>query len=126
IAVLSAHAWMPYIFRQWDDGEMENPRRVVVTQDTVFTALFTDPVGIATADSGLVRLKPNPASGSVVAMSSYGIERVEVYDARGIRVYEQAMSGTVASFDVSGWVKGAYALMVYTPAGIATKRLVVE
>ena len=125
-AVLTARAWRPYIFYQWGDGELDNPRRVVVTQDTAFTAMFTDPVGIATADSGSVRLQPNPASGSVVVMSSYGIERVEVYDARGRRVYEQAASGTTTGFDVSGWAKGAYAVVVYTLAGIATKRLVVE
>ena len=84
---------------------LDNPRRVVVTQDTAFTALFTDPVGIATADSGSVRLQPNPASGSVVVMSSYGIERVEVYDTRGRRVHEQAANGTTTGFDVSGWAR---------------------
>ena len=126
VAVLTARAWMPYAFYRWDDGVLDNPRRVVVTQDTAFTALFTDPVGVATADSGLVRMQPNPASGSVVVMSSYGMERVEVYDARGVKVYKQAASGTMTGFDVSGWAKGAYAVMVYTSAGIATKRLVVE
>lgn len=125
-AVLTARAWRPYVFYQWDDGVVENPRRVVVTQDTAFTALFTDPVGIATADSGSVRLQPNPASGSVVVMSSYGIERVEVYDTRGRRVHEQAANGTTTGFDVSDWAKGAYAVVVYTLVGVATKKLLVE
>ena len=126
VAVLTASTWSPYAFYRWDDGVLDNPRRVVVTQDTMFTALFTDLVGVATADSGLVRLQPNPASGCVVVKSSYGIERVEVYDARGVRVYEQAVSGTMTGFDVAGWAKGAYAVMLYTPAGVATKKLVVE
>ena len=126
VATLTARAWMPYVFYSWDDGDVDNPRRVVVTQDTAITALFTDPVGIATADSGLVGMQPNPASGKVAVMSSYGIERVEVYDARGVRVYEQAASGTATGFDVSGWAKGAYAVMIYTPAGVATRRLVVK
>ena len=73
-----------------------------------------------------VRLMPNPAGGNVLVMSSYGMERVEVYDARGGKVYGQAASGTTAGFDVSKWPKGAYVVLVRTAAGTAAKRLVVQ
>ena len=71
---------------------------------------------------------PNPASGSVVVMSSYGIEGVEVYDERGERVLtlSGAERGTTAGFDVSKWAKGAYVVLVRTRAGTASKRLVVK
>ena len=89
--------------------------------------------GIEVADDGsdlsrFVRLMPNPASGSVVVMSSYGIDRVEVYDVRGERVLEQKGKShtTTAGFDVTTWAKGVYVVLVYTPAGTAAKRLVVE
>ena len=75
-----------------------------------------------------VRLMPNPASNRVLVMSSYGIESMEVYDVRGNRVLEQkgAGRGTTADFDVSAWAKGAYVVLVHTPAGTTAKRLVVN
>ena len=78
--------------------------------------------------SRFVRLMPNPASGSVVVMSSYGIDGLEVYDVRGNRVLEHKVEGRGRSvgFDVTGWTKGTYVVLVHTPTGIATKRLVVE
>ena len=75
-----------------------------------------------------VQLMPNPASNRVLVMSSYGIESMEVYDVRGNRVLEQkgAGRGTTADFDVSAWAKGAYVVLVHTPAGTTAKRLVVN
>jgi hypothetical protein len=78
--------------------------------------------------SRYVQLMPNPASGSVTVMSSYGIDGVEVYDVRGERVLELSGIGrvTTTGFDVSKWEKGAYVVLVRTPAGTASKRLVVN
>ena len=69
---------------------------------------------------------PNPASGSVLISSSYRIDRVEAYDVRGEKVMEQPTEGRKAAFDVSAWPKGAYVVLVRTPAGTAAKRLVVQ
>ncbi len=30
-----------YVFSQWNDGSIENPRKIIVTADTTFTAIFT-------------------------------------------------------------------------------------
>ncbi len=38
-----------YRFQRWDDGDTTNLRRIVVTQDTAFIAMFTDPEGIEPA-----------------------------------------------------------------------------
>ena len=58
--------------------------------------------------------------------SSYRIDRVEAYDVRGEKVYDQPSDARTAAFDVSAWPKGAYVILVRTPAGTATKRLVVQ
>ena len=78
--------------------------------------------------SRFVQLMPNPASGSVVVMSSYGIDRVEVYDVRGNRVLEQKGQNwaTYTGFDVSAWTKGAYVVLVHTPVGTTARRLMVQ
>lgn len=78
--------------------------------------------------SRFVRLMPNPASGGVTVMSSYGIDGLEVYDVRGERVLELSGvgRGTSAGFDVSKWTKGTYVVLVHTPVGTTAKRLVVN
>ena len=76
--------------------------------------------------SRYVQLMPNPASGSVLVSSSYGIDRVEAYDVRGEKVMDQPTEGRTAIIDVTAWPKGAYVLLVRTPQGTATKRLVVQ
>ena len=87
--------------------------------------------GIAVPDdrnnlSRYVQLMPNPASGSVLVSSSYGIDRVEAYDVRGEKVMDQPTEGRTAVIDVTAWPKGAYVVLVRTPAGTAAKRLVVQ
>ena len=42
-ATLTATAKNSYVFVQWNDGNTENPRNVVVTQDSTFTAIFAEP-----------------------------------------------------------------------------------
>ncbi|MBQ6068178.1 MAG: T9SS type A sorting domain-containing protein [Bacteroidales bacterium] len=78
--------------------------------------------------SRFVMLMPNPASSGVGVLSSYGIDRLEVYDMRGVRVLEQKGQGreTSAGFDVSNWAMGTYVVLVHTPAGTAAKRLLVK
>ena len=86
-------------------------------------------IGVPEAGDDLARfvqLMPNPASGSVMVSSSYVIRRVEAYDVRGEKVMDRPTEGRTAAFDVSSWPKGAYVLLVRTPAGTATKRLVVQ
>ena len=125
---LRARAWRHYRFLQWDDGVTENPRRFVVTQDTSFTALFTDPEGIATADSlgRLVQLLPNPATERVRVQSGCGLRVVEVFDGHGRMVLTQTAEGNEVEIDISYWAPGSYVVRVYTELGIASRRLVVE
>ncbi|MBR3411677.1 MAG: T9SS type A sorting domain-containing protein [Bacteroidales bacterium] len=86
-------------------------------------------IGVPEAEDDLsryVQLMPNPASGSVLINSSYGIDRVEAYDVRGEKVHDQPSDARTAAFDVSAWPKGAYVVLVRTPVGTAAKRLVVQ
>ena len=71
-------------------------------------------------------MMPNPSSGQVTVLSSYRLSRVVVYDLRGHAVLEHADAGLATTIDVSTLAKGIYVVAIHTPAGIATKRLVVE
>ena len=72
------------------------------------------------------QMMPNPARGLVTVLSSYRLSRVVVYDLQGHAVLEQEDDGLATTIDVSGLAKGVYVVAIHTPAGIATKRLVVE
>ena len=72
------------------------------------------------------QMMPNPARGEVTVLSSYRLSRVVVYDLGGRAVLEQEDDGLATTLDVSGLAKGVYVVAIHTPAGIATKRLVVE
>ena len=127
-AVLRARPWAAYGFLQWDDGDTANPRRVVVTRDTTFTAIFVSREGIELADSAeaLVRLLPNPASRRVQVVSAYRLERVELIDAQGRQVLAKKAEDYTTVVDLSRLAKGGYVVRVYTEQGMAFRHLLVE
>ena len=84
-----------------------------------------DPLSISNLDR-FTQMMPNPARGQVTVLSSYRLSRVVVYDLKGNTVLEQEDEGLTTTFDVSALAKGVYVVAIHTPAGIATKRLVVE
>ena len=98
--------------------------------DTICFNREGEPLDIVVPDNniGNIQLMPNPASGNVVVLSSLEIEWVEVYDEKGSRVLEQKGQSrtTSVAFDVSKWAKGTYVVVVHTPSGTTTKRLVVN
>ena len=138
LAMLTASAWSPYSFLQWDDGEVENPRYVVVTQDMSFMALFTEPEppieeGIATADGlkGRLLLQPNPAREEVRCVLNGCAEAggvLTVADVAGREVLRKELPKQTQSytFRVAELPAGTYFVTLVTKEGTATRRLVVE
>ena len=63
IRAVPAHG---FLFDHWNDGNTDNPRQIVVTQDTVFTAYFVD--NITYTVSATVN---TPAWGSVTGVGAY-------------------------------------------------------
>lgn len=133
VAVLTASANRHYSFLQWDDGVEDNPRFVEVTQDTSFTALFSDWEGIEAADSlGLsMLLLPNPASGSVVCVMGGDIfigGVLTMTDATGREVMHKELPPQTSSHTIplSGLAKGVYFVTLVTAQVSLTKKLLVE
>ena len=133
VAVLTAMGRSPYGFLQWNDGDMSNPRYVVVTQDTSFTALFEEREGITTAD-GLVGgfcLLPNPASGSVRCLmegNPFPGGVLSVTDASGREVLHKELPMLTVSHTImlTAYPKGIYFVTLTTEEGSYIKKLVVE
>ena len=72
------------------------------------------------------QLIPNPASDIVTIFSSFSIRKVEVYSLKGEKVKEEEVKAASIKMDISDLPKGTYLVKVYTPKGIATKKLVVN
>jgi hypothetical protein len=51
---------------------------------------------------------------------------VEVYSLKGVKVKEEEVKAASTKMDVSDLPKGTYLVKVYTPKGVATKKLVVN
>ena len=133
VAMLTANAWNPYGFLQWNDGDTANPRYIVVTQDTAFTALFVEREGIAMAGSvgSGFKLLPNPASGSVVCVvdgETFAGGVLTMTDASGREVLRKMLPPQTASHTLSltAYPKGVYFVTLTTVQGNSTQKLVVE
>lgn len=136
MAMLTANAWNPYRFLQWNDGDTANPRFVEVTQDTSFTALFAEREGITpiteeNAASEVFLLLPNPASGSVMCVvdgETFMGGVLTMTDALGREVLRKELPRQTACHTLSLTVfpKGVYLVTLTTAQGSVTRKLVVE
>lgn len=71
-------------------------------------------------------LMPNPAHDVVSVFSSFSMNRLEVYSMNGVLMERMDCEGLSTQLTVSGYPRGAYIVKVYTPKGVATKKLVVK
>ena len=132
-ATLTARAWGENVFAQWDDGDTANPRQIIVTQDTAFTALFRNPEGIEVIQgSGLyMRIEPNPTDGKVnVSLSSplrYEM-KLTLQDVAGHEVLAtQIPAGqTSVGLLLNHLPAGVYYVTLHHPDGIATQKIVIK
>ncbi len=89
-----------------------------------FMALGLDEVG----DGPDFTVSPNPAHGAVQATlpeAALG-GRLTLCDLAGRELAAQTVAGTTARFDIGTLPAGVYLVKLVTPAGISTRRLVVE
>ena len=74
----------------------------------------------------VVAVSPNPATEEVTVACSVGLMQVEVYNPLGRRIMTENVSGMTCRFNVKGWAKGVYTVVVATPIGMTTKKLLVK
>ena len=127
-ATLTAIAKSDYVFSCWSDGNMENPRTVTVTSDTMFMAIFT-----ASGSSSLQEvnarefaLYPNPAKSFVTlefeALKENTLLQILDLNGRRVRTLDLKAGQETLRIDLGDLPKGIYTIMV----GNTTKKLIVE
>lgn len=125
---ISAQANDGYYFQHWNDSITANPRTIVLTQDTAFTAYFgvgndsTVGINAAEANTNLFTLSPNPTTKNLqVTLHQTGRYTMVIYSAKGVMLKQEAI-GNAATVDVSALVPGTYVVKIYneTTSGIRT------
>jgi hypothetical protein len=125
---ISAQANDGYYFQHWNDSVATNPRTIVLTQDTTFTAHFgvsndsTVAINAAEANTNLFTLSPNPTTKNLqITLHQTGRYTMVIYSAKGVEVCKQEISQS-ATIDVSALVAGTYVVKIYndTASGIRT------
>lgn len=69
-------------------------------------------------------LMPNPTSDRVTVVSSYQLQKVELFGTDGKLIVSFDTNGLSAEIDLSAYPSGTYIVRIGTNAGVATKRLV--
>ena len=122
-ATIMALANNGFHFVQWKDGSVENPRKVVVTSDTTFSAIFGANPPVAINDSKQLEsltLHPNPTTG-IITFNRTDVMKVEVLDAVGRMVMAVENKHII---DLSKLSQGYYTLRVALPEGVAVRKVI--
>ena len=104
-------------------SEWSDTLRFFVPGDTT----VTDPTeGIESMTDKYTYLMPNPASEQVTIVSSFRIDRVEIFTVTGQKVLQKKVGGLTTQVDISDLATGTYLVRTYTNHGVSCKRLVVK
>ena len=104
-------------------SEWSDTLRFFVPGDTT----VTDPTeGIESMTDKYTYLMPNPASEQVTIVSSFRIDRVEIFTVTGQKVLQKKVGGLTTHIDISDLATGTYLVRTYTNHGVSCKRLVVK
>lgn len=113
-------------FANWNDGNSDNPRRIVLTQDTLLTAHFEEVIGIDAVDGQSVTCWPNPASRIVSVKSCSLMTGIVCMDADGRIVARFSPQSLEYKMDVRGWRTGVFFVKVVTTEGCKVLKLIVK
>ncbi|MBO4615312.1 MAG: choice-of-anchor J domain-containing protein [Bacteroidales bacterium] len=111
---LIAHPNSGYLFESWNDGNTDNPRQFVATEDAMYIATFIyDDSGVDEFESASVALFPNPAGDVLNVTAGETIEKIAIVSVAGQLVYEAEVNADNVVLDLSAFAKGMYFMKVY-------------
>ena len=127
-AILTATPAMYCIFDGWSDGDLQSPRTITVTQDTLFTAIFSfdsSSIGINQAATLEFSVSPNPTTGRLtVELNQPEPYEMTIYDVNGKAVITRKCESQLTEIDISTLPAGQYLLVVRTKDKYGVKTIV--
>ena len=116
-----------YHFEQWNDGNTDSIRTVVVTGNLNFIAQFApNTTGIDDVNMESIVLFPNPASTSVTISGLKNGNVVTVVDMNGREVYKLSTANYQLTIDVSQLSQGAYFVRITSDQGSVIRKLIIR
>ena len=109
-------------FKEWDDGNTDNPRRITLDADALYTATFEAISNGVEETTEVQRLKvyPNPTTG-ICRLSSPDVVSTTVYNSIGQQVLVVKGNGAI---DLSLQPAGTYTLRIVLPQGVVIRKVV--
>jgi hypothetical protein len=104
-----------FVFLQWNDGNIENPRTITVTQDTAFIATFSIVIGITDIEISTLTIYPNPATDNISVSLPENVSQAvfTLYDMQGKVLIRQEVSSK-EGVAVNNLASGIYMYSVRT------------
>jgi hypothetical protein len=125
--IFQAIAFAGYQFVQWSDGITDNPRTIILTQDTNFTAEFASIVNVKEVETyaNHINVFPNPVQNTLHFQSSSPIEQVIIYDISGRILFQTSkVCETFEVLDISLLANGIYLVKVKTKEGEVIRKII--
>jgi hypothetical protein len=120
-ALLTATANDHYRFVSWNDGNTENPRAIVVLQDTTLIAIFEMMDGVEDwTQSSPILIYPNPTTGILYIVANQ-VNIIEICDLRGRKI---AQYKNRSEIDISTLPNGIYLVRVMDLTGNAVYKVI--
>ena len=128
VATLNAVAFEGYVFVQWQDGDVSNPRYITVSSDATYVAMFQSSQIIAETDIRQVELYPNPATNQLkIVLSGFvGACSIEVIDINGSILQSFSCNSSAKVIDVNHLSSGSYILRIGNSGKYTIKRLLIK
>ena len=119
-----------YKFTMWNDSVTDNPRTIVVCQDTLFTAYF-DTIGDSTISiveaemiENLFTLSPNPTAKDLqIHLNRSGNYTMEIYTSAGVEIKKQPISEPT-TINCTELTPGIYIIKIYNDECVGVKSFV--
>ncbi len=97
-----------YTFVAWTDGNTDNPRTTIVTEDAEYVAAFTWAGAVEQTNFTEIAIFPNPANDILNITSSEEISEIEIVNTLGQVVFRMEVNSDNAVCDVNDLTAGVY------------------
>jgi len=114
-----------YIFDKWNDGDTNNPRTIIVSSDTSFTAIFKDAINITEQYiNNHFIIYPNPTNNHITLDNGQELmKEVYLYDVMGRKVQHFPVNAPSTTVNVSNLPNGIYVVKINTASGVLVRKV---
>ena len=111
-----------YAFVAWTDGNTDNPRTIIVTEDAEYAAAFTWAGAVEQTNFSEIAIFPNPATSILNITSSETISEIEIVNVMGQLVRRIEVNSDNAVCNVEDLRSGVYVVRIRTASATLSQR----